>query len=275
MTSKIFSFGSCRVPFYDYTYSERTHSTKDIIQILLFINNIESIENYYSEYFNINNNNICSFNDFKNDISMTLNNLKKSQIVVLEISSIKYLVLSNLYLNNHLYQVWENLEKELEKYIKLNNFNKINSKTKQIKYKNKLDKNYINNNLKRFIQTEKDIYEDLEKIINLLKNINNNIKIIIIPHINVKVSNNIICSYLEGENLYIRNRQIIFNTTKKFCKNKNITFFNPTDYITDNPDIIFKKDPKTNKILDYAHYNDEAFFKIKKEFMKLIKSFEK
>ena len=262
----ITAFGSCRIPtVYNYQYSEYTHSTKEIIQILEWVNNINNLDSIYTPNINILNKNIYSQGDFINDIIHTKKIIEKSSIVIIEISTIKIARLDNLYLNYHYYQIWDTLGSTLDKAKRLNQTQKIREKTTQLAHKDKLDNTYIHNNINIYKQDSIELLEDLRYISKLLSWINSNIKLVFIPHINPKTNSDVIYSHLDAENLYLESRQLIYNTINYFIKgniqdNRHYMFY-PNDILGDNPDLIFKKDDN-GLINNWAHYNKESINKL-------------
>ena len=269
----ITAFGSCRIPtIYNYQYSEYTHSTKEVIQILEWVKNINSLDSIYTPNINILNKNIYSPSDFIRDINRTKTMIEKSSIVIIEVSTIKIAKLDNLYLNYHYYQIWDTLSSTLDKAKRLNQTQKIIEKTKQLVHKDKLDTNYIHNNINIYKQDSIELLEDIRYISKLLLGFNKHIKIIFIPHINPKTNGDVTHSHLDAENLYLESRQLIYNTINNFIEGNildNHYMFYPNDILGDNPDLIFKRD-SNGVINNWAHYNNESINKLHMGFKQFI-----
>ena len=236
---KFFCIGSCRICnfFTNSNPCDFSHTTKEILQLLT--NDLTS----FSDELRLVNRTFSTKNRFKGNIKRIREEIKNSDFIVLEISSIKsvYYQEKNLYFNIDLY-------------------NHILNKTDYDKLKNNQKCLYkLYNNSEQIIkntlinkQSKNEIYEDLNKIYNLLNY--DNKKIILVPHINAKLIHN------KTKKLFnIPERVLLCDILKDFSdKNKNIYYFNPMNYLEDDYKQIFDK----NSI---GHYSEIAHQIIKKE----------
>lgn len=259
------TLGSCRSETaYSTKIFDHIHSSKEIVQILKWtgLNLEERRKLYIPELVLVNR----TYNDpkkFIQGMKNIRNSLKNSNILVIEISSLKSVKYNNLYLQLDLYQCL------------------INKHPKHIKRFSKLNKTTITTNTIVTTLTKEDLIEDLNFIVNhpLLKNT----KIVFIPHVNVNVNStsNTSSNIYDTQNLYIKNRQLICKTLEEFCKqptqssqstqsdlNKRIIYFNPMTYLEDDPAKVFVgKGGKYN----YGHYNKSSATLIRTKLGEVIK----
>ena len=207
--------GSCRY-MYGYTWDyfpARLHTTREIIYFLENINNIKNvIENNPSELTN------CIFGDIYHDYvindSIKFMNKKLNKNIsniIMEISTQKIMYYNDIPLNYH--------------YI---------HHYKQYKY-----------NLVKKILTAEEIEYDLNYIIKLCKSIfNENIKLHVIPHLNLKTK-----SKLD----YIDERNSLVNLLEYLCNKYNIKIHNIGKYIENNNKDCFIED----YMMDSTHYSKD------------------
>lgn len=249
------SIGSCRIItdnskfIYDFT-----HSTTDIIQMLNLLHN-EKLDTEFCDEFILINRYFNNLHSCKKILKNVYLSLKKSNTVVIEISSIKNVKYKDIYLQLDLYQSFINLnQKHKERFSHLN--------------KEKIEKN-----TEITVMNEDEVFSAVTKIVTS-KYLSNK-KIILVPHVNVNINNNysnLNKSIYSSENIYISNRELICKVLKNICdKYSNCIYFNPMNYLPNDPEFVFKK--KKNKF-NYGHYSKDAADIIKNELTKFIEIYK-
>ena len=244
----LFVFGSCRTCYFlkkDERPTDFCHTTKEILQIL------EINRDKYCDELRLINRTFINYKRYISEITRIRDKIKNSNIIILEISSLKtvYNSENNLYFNIDL-------------------FNKIlykcdvsqlrNNQTSLIKLFNNSENIINNTTIKK--QNKNEIINDLNKIYEILKEK----KIILVPHINAKIINN-----TTNELFNIPERVFICDTLKEFSElYNNIYYFNPMDYLKDDYKSIFTK--YSNGHYSNIHYSDESFEIVKKNFENFI-----
>tara|TARA_B100000674_G_C37804192_1_gene897935 strand:- start:250 stop:1023 length:774 start_codon:yes stop_codon:yes gene_type:complete len=246
------TIGSCRIANSNSKHIfEFTHSTADVKQLLNFLEIIDNnnIVQYIKEFILINR---FFYNQeaVNNILKKTLQYLKNAEVVIIEISSIKDVIYNSVHLQLDLYQ------------------SLIYNHPKHIKRFEILNKNEIIRDAKLRCKTRDELIEDIQFITNhkLLANK----KLIFVPHVNTrKIPNNDKKpSAYHSQNIYIPNRQLICNILDDFVKeHRHITYFNPMEYLPDDPNFIFvcKKGWP-----DYGHYTQEADKIVKDKLKEII-----
>lgn len=234
------SIGSCRIRTNDTkTFYEFVHSTKDILQMFklvdLKLNNEQKLQEIYNTNFVMINRNFQNIDSMKKTLNIAIKNIRKAKVVVIEISSLKDVEYQGLTLQLDLYQ---SLLFDGVKH------------TERFKH---IDKEQIKNGTKITLQTEQELFTDLDKILTnvLLKGKH----IVLVPHINSEVKNKKKSIY-DTRNVYIKNRQLICKVLEQIpSKYENVTYFDPMDYLPNDPNFIYQsKNGRTN----CGHYTPEA-----------------
>ena len=239
----LFAIGSCRSCYFlkigEYP-NDFCHTTKEILQILKI--NI----NKCCDELRLMNRTFSSYNRYINEITRIRDKINNSNIIILEISSIKtvYNSENNLYFNINLFN---------NVLFKVDVSKLKNNQKKLAKLYNNSEKIIKNTTIKK--QNKNEIINDLNKICEILKEK----KIILVPHVNAKVINNTTKKLFN-----IPERVIICDTLKEFSElYNNIYYFNPMDYLKDDYKSIFTENSN-------GHYSDRSFEILKTKLKNLI-----
>ena len=222
LSNNILIIGCCRQRFIDSKYNfiineiGHTHSTKEIITLLQYMNNDLKISNSDTKYVfqkpMINKKNLLYSNLFKNYIN-------KTNTFLIEIGSMKTYKYKDFYVHHVLYD--NPLQLEI--------------------------KNDIKENIVKTIQSYDEIEKDIYKIQNILKDK----KIIIVTHITPPINEIINTNIHNCESS--NSRLKLINYLKIICSKLKITLIDPTHEITirgyNISDLVQKND-------NYLHYNE-------------------
>jgi len=223
-----YKFGSCRLLYECDRYSDCIHNTKEILQILKFIDMTQNeLQSIYRPEFVFSNNKFYSDGQFVQLIIETKKSIDKSNIILIEISSLKEILFENIYFQYNRYI-------HHQKRNKNSKFNETNTKVS--------------------VQNKETLLNDLEEIIKKFKN-----KIVVlIPHID-----SLTCG-----NSYIPNRVIISSVLEQISiKYNNVYFFNPMNYLDNDPKTIFQL---LDNVPDFEHYSNQAKKIIKKKLNQFV-----
>ena len=208
-------FGSCRV-FYGQKYNgpyrpfSFTHSSKVVLQLLKWKDKpVDELKNIYCNELFLLSDKITTEDDFIEIIGRIKNYVDKSNLIIIEICSMKEVIFKDIYL----------LHNRVNKSILKRQY--------YIKYPNEKNKDMFKN--VRFIkQNNPEILGDLERIYKILKNK----KILFLPHFTAKIDNK--------TNKYIEERIMSKKILKEFCSNKdNCILFDHLDYVEDNAETFY------------------------------------
>jgi len=232
MKELILYMGSCRYMYnckWSY-FPPRLHTTKEILFFLENINNIENIINIYPpDLVDLIFSDIFHPGVIKDSKTFIIDYNKKYNIsetykeFILEISSRKIYYYNDIPLNHY-------------------NTNLYSYRIKKYKLKEK-------------ILTDDEIEEDLKKIIELSKKFHPNIKINIIPHLNLK---------LKSTKQYIKKRDELVKLLDKLCVKLNLKFINIGEFIENSllNDVFLDEYMK-----DGRHYSSESVEKLIKKYL--------
>ena len=253
-------FGTCRVfvPFSlikdsnliinNTSIPGYAHTTKEILQQLKNMNNELKIENNLVELVSQN-----GLSKFQNN-----NSLLESDIVIIEVSSLRLIEIDGIYLRSNL------LRDFLKQYAKIGKFDifwkdLLHNRLKEdleISYDidfNELssDVQYILKNVKCIEQEKNDFLKDLEKIISYL---DKRQKVLLISHFDM---------YVTGKEIRVPERVKIKEWLQEFADTLNNVFFY-------NPRYKLEKFGVDRGLLDNSHYSKEFESYISKTYKELL-----
>tara|TARA_B110000008_G_C16835232_1_gene510310 strand:- start:198 stop:941 length:744 start_codon:yes stop_codon:yes gene_type:complete len=244
--NNIFSMGSCRINYFN-SPNDFLHTTKEILQLVSLIDNIDNLE--YFDLLRLVNRNFSRLGRIKYELNRIKNKINKSNLIILEISSIK-----------------EVYNKDDKIYCNIDLFNRVIHKDKDLKNnQHSLRKIFImseniNKNTIIVKQTKDILNNDLKKIYNYFV-VKKNKKILLIPHINA--------TFVDKNNnkFKLPSRVLISNTLNEFSiEQNNCYYFDPMNYLKDDYLTIFEKDSS-------GHYTEKSKQIIKLNLNKMIENF--
>lgn len=189
-----------------YKYTRYTHCTKDIIQLIKFLNSEIDIQDKYFEYIYT-----PQLKENKNKLKNILDN---SETIIIEICSIKEHIMDDIFISREVSNlIFENKD--------------LNAKAIKTKKEGPLL------NVTRNIQNEEIFLNDINLICNLLKNK----KIIFVCHVNIGEISGVMSILL------VISRQFLEKNLEKGANVNSQKFFNPTQLINkDNLYLMLNKD---------------------------------
>ena len=242
----VFCIGSCRTSYFD-SPNDFLHTTKEILQLVSLIDNIDNLE--YFDLLRLVNRNFSRIGRIKYELNRIKNKINKSNLIILEISSLK-----------------EVYNKDAKIYCNIDLFNRVIRKDNDLKNNQQslrklftMSEN-INKNTIIVKQTKDILTNDLKKIYNYFV-VKKNKKILLIPHINATFVD-------KNRNKFkLQPRVLICNILNKFSiEQNNCYYFDPMNYLKDDYLKIFEKNSS-------GHYTEKSKQIIKLKLNKMIENF--
>jgi hypothetical protein len=223
-------FGSCRVLYGPRNYGPHrpfsfTHSSKVVLQLLKWKDKtIEELKNIYCNELYLLSDDVKSFQDFIDKINNIKNYVNKSNLIIIEICSLKEVLYNDIYL------LWHRCNNKV-----------LNNEYYPLFQEDEHKK--IFNKLQHITSNKNEIINDLNEI----KNILNDKKILFIPHFTAKINK-------EGE--YIQERIFLKEILFEFCKNnQNCYLFDHLNFVDDNYETFYLNN---NGYIDTCHMSQNC-----------------